>query len=65
MFNLQKDDTAKYAVSLVVAALESGAIKLQGPVSMSGAKAMAEDDALYLNTLLNALAANLSGVKNA
>ncbi|WP_321846795.1 hypothetical protein [Burkholderia cepacia] len=49
-------DASTHAVALVKAALESGAIKLNGPMGLNGPAHYAEQDAQYLATLINELA---------
>jgi hypothetical protein len=53
--NLNRGEACTLAGALVKAALESGAIKLNGPIGMQGAEALAADDAKYLAKLVNDL----------
>lgn len=46
-----------HAVSIVVAALTSGELKLNGPDHLGG---RAEADAKYINDLINSIAKNLT-----
>ncbi|WP_155640925.1 hypothetical protein [Burkholderia pseudomultivorans] len=51
-----RSDASSHAVALVKAALENGAIKLNGPMGLDGPAHYAAQDAQYLATLINDLA---------
>lgn len=50
-----RSDASSHAVAIVKAALENGAIKLNGPMGRNTAAEYAVQDAEYLATLVNEL----------
>ncbi|WP_175766003.1 hypothetical protein [Burkholderia ambifaria] len=51
-----RSDASNHAVAIVKAALENGAIKLNGPMGRNTPSEYAAQDAEYLATLVNELA---------